>query len=404
MGGGLVQLYNRGPHDEYLMHDDGHSFWKQRYARHTNFAIESKQQELHSNDVGYGTKTTCSIVRGGDLATNLIVEITMRKGSGETLYCAEHFLKNIDLEIGGVRCDTITNTWLRIYDELYRPIDAREGYRRMTDFVDSEPVGAVKRFYVPIPFWFSTGDPSTALPMISLQHHEVKLDIETERAENIPGIDPTYAPTIRVWADFIYLEDCERRWFAHMPLNYLVEQTQMQRESITLTDKVSTRNIALNFNHAVKYVVVVLKPSELSHGVFAGSGNGLEYREFYGPVDELGIQINGQDRFDRRKGSYFRLQHPLTHFGQAPSVGIYVYSFGLRPRSAEPTGTLNSSRADDVRLIIQTKAASKSSYSQPYEENDTAVSATSLKTVEVYARNFNILQIKKGMAGMKFMN
>jgi hypothetical protein len=125
----------------------------------------------------------------------------------------------------------------------------------------------------------------------------------------------------------------------------------------------------------------------------------------YGPVAQAGIQINGVDRFRQRAGSWFRSAHAFATFGQAPSVGVYVYSFALKPRAwCVPTGALNASRVDNLRLQILTKAATLASDALPHGETDTVASANALRVVEVHARSFNVLRILSGMAGLAFSN
>lgn len=161
-----MQLVAIGAQDTYLTGsiDAAKTFWRQRYTRHTNFAIESIPQTF-SGGAGFGERAACVLARNGDLITGVTVEVVLRK-SGDTFYPAEHLLKEVTMEIGGQAIDRVTNTWLRAYDELHRDVDKREGYRYMTEFVD-EGVGATKRFYVPLPFWFC-GNKGQALPLIAL--------------------------------------------------------------------------------------------------------------------------------------------------------------------------------------------------------------------------------------------
>jgi len=371
--------------------------------RHTNFAIESIDQ-VFQGQAGYGQRVTCTLGRNGDLVTNLVLEVTLRKGSNGAFYPAEHLLKEVVLEIGGQKVDTVTNTWLRLYDELYRKVDAREAYSQMTDFADDDPVGTVKRFYVVIPFWFSNGDLPNALPLISLQYHEVTLHFKFEDAANIPGIDPTFEPEIILWADYVFLDNDERRWFAQAPHEYLIEQTQTCKQPVGVDTAPKTSYVPLTFNHPVKYLAWVLKPGDTTHGIFTSNQVGLESREAAGPVDACGLQLNGTDRFKPRKGSYFRLQHPVLVFGQAPSVGVYVYSFAIAPARPVPSGSMNFSRIDQARLILTTKAAVLASLNDPAKENETLATATNLQQLEIYARNHNILRIASGMAGMVYSN
>jgi hypothetical protein len=400
-GGGLMQLVAVGAQDAFLTGTPQKSYWRQRYARHTNFAVESIRQVL-SGTATYGGRAMCTLARNGDLVTHLMVEVTMRKASSAVFYPPEHFLKRVELEIGGQRVDLLTNTWLRLYDELHRRVDAREAHLQMADFGPEDPVNSVRRFYVQLPFWFCRGDPSTALPLISLQYHEVKLTFDFEDGANIPGIDPSFEPSVAVWADYVFLDAAERRWFASTPQEYLVEQTQEYSQSID-GSKLSQR-VDLPFSHPLKYVTWVLMPSAAAHGVFTGSLEGLESREVYGPVDQAVITLNGRERFAARRGSYFRLVHPALTFGQAPSVGVYVYSFALRPADHAPSGTLNASRVDVMRLELVLKRQDLATATTAGTEEQTVAASSALRHMEIYARNYNILRIQSGMAGLAFNN
>ena len=394
--GGLSQLVAVGAQNVYL-HGTA-SLFRQRYAKHTNFAVESIDLMMEG-EPEFGGRSTCDIARKGDLVTNIVVEITMKK-SGDTFYPAEHLLKEVELHIGGQKIDSITNTWLRLYDELYRPVDEREAHAQMTDFRD-EPVGSVKRFFVRLPFFFSRGV-TTALPIIALQYHDVSLSFEFEDAKNIPGIDPSFRPEVTVWADYVFLDTAERMWFAHQPHTYMIEQTQVIKETISFAQAPRTRAVNLPFNHPVKYLVWVLKPNAESHGIFTASGEGLESREVCGPLDTCGLHLNGVERFKERRGAYFRLAHPITTFGQAPSVGVYVYSFSAYPKKLAPSGNLNCSRVDDLRLMIRPKSATLASAEEPALENQTLAATASMTQLEVYARAYNVLNLASGMAGLAF--
>lgn len=404
-GGSLLQLVAIGKQDVTLTDNANpkRTFWKQAFVRRTNFALESMRQTVQGQpqSATEPTKLTCEIARKGDLVTNVVVEIVLKKSGDDSFYAAEHLLKHVELHIGGQRMDHFTNTWLRIYDELHRSEDAREAYRVMTDFADDDPTGTVKRFYLPLPFWFCR-DLGAALPMISLTYNSVELKMTLEALGNIPGIDPAFEPEVSVWCDYVMLDVDERRRFATSAHSYLIEQTQFASQSIGVTSSLQTTRIPLDFNHPVKMMAWVLRPSETSHGKFTASGLGLESREVFGAVHEAALKLNGTDRFDPRRGSYFRTYHPHTAFGQIPSVGVYVYSFALLPRLCTPSGTLNFSRFDDVQLHLTTKAATLQSALVGYQEHQTVAASASLRWVEVYARNFNTLTIANGVAGLAF--
>lgn len=403
MGGGLLQLVARGAQDAHLSGPDGQSFWRQRYQRHKNFALESIQQRGQGQQ-GFGRRAAYTMSRNGDLLMGVVLEFTLKRGStGDTFYPAEHLIKEVELQIGGLRVDLVTNTWLRLYDELYRKIDDREAYRQMTDFEADDPAGTVKRFYLPVPFWFCAGEASAALPMVALSNHEVQVFVTTERAGNLPGVDPGHPCDVALWGDFVFLDDEERRWFAGAAEHrYLIEQTQVLRQPVVVDAQRRTQAVGLSFNHPVKYLAWVLKPSVDSHALFTGADTGLQSKESCGPLASCGLQLNGLDRLAPRPGAYFRLHHPWTTFRQAPSVGVYAYSFALRPTSPEPSGSLNLSRLDDARLVLTTKTATLADDTVPYDEDQTLVSAAALSTVEVYARSYNVLIIRDGQAALAY--
>ena len=97
--------------------------------------------------------------------------------------------------------------------------------------------------YVPFQFWFCR-NPGLALPLIALQYHEVKVLLTFETITNSILLAPTLDGGITLWCDYIYLDTDERRRFAQVSHEYLIEQLQYQ--SSTASD-----SIDLNFNHPV---------------------------------------------------------------------------------------------------------------------------------------------------------
>jgi Large eukaryotic DNA virus major capsid protein len=108
------------------------------------------------------------------------------------------------------------------------------------------------------------------------------------------------------------------------------------------------------------------------------------------PVVTAKLQLNGQDRFSEREGSYFDVVQPFQHHTRAPDTGINVYSFALRPEEHQPSGTCNFSRIDNATLQLVLSSST--------------VSGTSTAKVRVYAVNYNVLRVMSGMAGVSFSN
>jgi hypothetical protein len=107
------------------------------------------------------------------------------------------------------------------------------------------------------------------------------------------------------------------------------------------------------------------------------------------PVVTAKLQLNGQDRFSEREGSYFDVVQPFQHHTRAPDTGINVYSFALRPEEHQPSGTCNFSRIDNATLQLVLSSAT--------------VSGTSTAKVRVYAVNYNVLRVMSGINRNKKM-
>ena len=108
------------------------------------------------------------------------------------------------------------------------------------------------------------------------------------------------------------------------------------------------------------------------------------------PVVTAKLQLNGQDRFSEREGTYFDLVQPYQHHTRSPDTGINVYSFALRPEEHQPSGSCNFSRIDNATL-------------QLVLSNNT-VEGTKTAKVRVYATNYNVLRIMSGMGGLAYSN
>jgi hypothetical protein len=108
------------------------------------------------------------------------------------------------------------------------------------------------------------------------------------------------------------------------------------------------------------------------------------------PVEVGKLQLNGQDRFTDREGSYFDRVQPYQHHTRTPSTGINVYSFALRPEEHQPSGTCNFSRIDKATLQLTVSV-------------NTVVGQNTAQ-VRVYALNYNVLRVMSGMGGLAYSN
>jgi hypothetical protein len=265
--------------------------------------------------------------------------------------------------------------------------------------------------YIPLGFFYSR-NPGSALPLIALQYHEVKIDLQWNEAQLIAGNynnasalpQPVQAA---IYVDYVYLDVEERRRFAQQSHEYLIEQVQFNEDK-----GVSSYNnrIDLTFNHPVKELVWVVQPTSYTNCKYAKKAAPLDTRmkPFTYPADAVEtqwLQINGQDRMDRRYGDYFNQPQMYQHHtGLGATIqstsglpvhqrGIYMYSFALRPEEHQPSGTCNFSRIDTATIVMN-----MSGNLTINEDNDATWD------VRVYAVNYNILRIMSGMAGLAYSN
>ena len=522
MAGGLMQLVAYGAQDVYLTGNPQITFWKVTYRRHTNFAMESIEQTFNGQ-ADFGRRVTCTISRNGDLAYRTYLQVTLPeigqslKNSAGDVYArwldfpGEQLISQVEVEIGGQRIDRQYGDWMHIWCQLTLSKEQERGYYKMIGnttqltyvcdptFADVDgpcsadgvrqvcaPRKALPEttLYVPLQFWYCR-NPGLALPLIALQYHEVKINLDIRNIEEClwavskldgAGVKVTDAykqslAAASLFVDYIFLDTDERRRMAQNPHEYLIEQLQFTGDESVGS---SSNKIKLNLNHPCKELIWVVQPDAnvdycasltansnlnnllgaqpfnytdaldaLPNAIHAfgsktnvsstsfvnGSGMfedpfanplvpGTGFTSAVGNMTESGVsdagtfvlaetaldmhcwgenpvvvaklQLNGQDRFSEREGTYFDLVQPFQHHTRAPDTGINVYSFALRPEEHQPSGTCNFSRIDNATLQLVLSNAT--------------VQGVSTAKVRVYAVNYNVLRIMSGMGGLAYSN
>ena len=388
MGGGLMQLVAYGAQDIYLTGNPQITFFKVVYRRHTNFSMEAIEQTFNGS-ADFGKKVSVTVSRNGDLITKCYLNAELPAQAADKDYIPEvgHYLmKSCEVEIGGQRIDKHYGAWLAIWSSLSCPAGKEAEYQ--SKMVEGGAIDHNARsVIIPLQFWFCrhTG---LALPLIALQYHEVKFAIEFEALANliVAGQSATVftMTSASLYVDYIYLDTEERRRFAQISHEYLIEQLQFTGdESLS---GVSNR-VKLNFNHPVKELVWVCQDSSIDMSNFMDasvvSGNGVN------PCEKAKLQLNGHDRFSERDGSYFNVVQPYQHHTNIPATGINCYSFALKPEEQQPSGSANMSRIDNATLQLTISST---------------MAALTNPVAKVFATNYNVLRIMSGMGGLAYSN
>lgn len=414
MTGGLTQLVAVGAQDVFLSGDAKKSVWTSNFRRSKMFALESIEQTLNG-EVNFDKSCSFILKRAGDLVCGMMFQVILRRGPSSPTdpvpyYPAEHLFEGVELLIGGQRIDFIPHNWLRLYAQMYYNNTQKTTYDEMNNF-GPETEGQERTFYVPIPFFFNNAwNTRLALPLIALQYHEVEFRLKLTKASEIIGIDQTFAPQLRVYADYVFLDSPERIWFAQNPHEYVVNQLQFTRSAVLVDEKIRHYKEYLNFNHPCMALTWCLTPGDSFHGKFTCLP-GETYDNTAAPINKATLLLNGIERFTERPGTYFQLANPwLSQYGMGLTSGVYTYNFGLNNYLAlTQRGTLNFSRIDSAILKYSTKAAVIATPPAPRtqattDESQTYTDSAMLSTLEVYTTNYNVLRVMSGMGGLAYSN
>ena len=105
--------------------------------------------------------------------------------------------------------------------------------------------------------------------------------------------------------NYVYLDTDERRRFAQVSHEYLIEQ--VQHTGVESMSKGAGR-VDMNFNHPVKALF--------------WTTNGVNF------VDNAKIQLNGHDRFSEQAADYFHLVQPYeTGLGHRKTMDVLLVSW-----------------------------------------------------------------------------
>jgi hypothetical protein len=194
------------------------------------------------------------------------------------------------------------------------------------------------------------------------------------------GFSGTYQQLqYEAWCSYLYLDGAEREYFASTPMDMLI--TQVNRVPI---NPLSTHEV--NLAHPVKFLAFVSNSYAIAYATQATTGISAASYQFK-------TQLNGVDVGDTR--SLFQWQdvpqYYHTPFGYKAATGtapVTLISYCLDTSKLQPTGTLNFSRLDSYRIIT------------PSGSNLALLAGGS--SGYIYAVNYNILRIQKGMGSMLY--
>jgi hypothetical protein len=284
-----MQLVAYGAQDIYLTGNPQITFFKVVYRRYTNFSMEAIEQTFNGT-ADFGKKVTCTISRNGDLIHTIFLQVTLPSVQSTenssyfrwVNYVGHALIKSVEVEIGGQRIDKQYGDWLNIWNELAQQPGLKEGYDNMVGNTISLTGTGLRgtdatTLYVPLQFWFCR-NVGLSLPLIALQYHEVKINLDFrpknecyvttgQQVGNCQLVNSTLdsfcVPSLEaasLYVDYIYLDTDERRRFAQVSHEYLIEQLQFTGDESTVNTNVKVK---LNFNHPCKELIWVVQRDDV---------------------------------------------------------------------------------------------------------------------------------------------
>lgn len=353
----MTQLVAIGAQDAWLSGKPEVSFFRSTYKRHTNFSQTVERQIIQGNVSDYGMSTV-RFERKGDLLGYVYLSMndgTQSIGLTDLTYPSAttswtDLITKVELLIGGQVVDDQDSVFSsKIAVSMFAPNLSKS--KNQTDFY------ALRFFFCEN--WQS------ALPLISLQYHDVELRITWGASASSAYKDSNRTVQWECYANFVYLDSLERGELANRAQDMLIYQVQKSNPS-------NLKIQQLVMNHPIRFLASSNTSTDAKTGLFSKS-------------NKIELQLNGNEIADYKFASPHFTKVPTYYnipFVDANQDSLFVYSFSLDTSKLQPTGTLNFSRLDSAKIVSQTDAI----------------------TDTIYACNYNILRIQNGMGGLMYAN
>lgn len=344
MSSGIVQLIAVGAQDEHIIGDPEISFFTSTFKRHSNFS-QSLEKQTIQGAVKNNSMSSIRLERNGDLL-------------GYTYFTVDNNTNSVDIQDWGRIIDKVEliigGQVIDVQDHDFTEKIAIDTYaQNVTKSSNGTHPGASARsYFYPLRFFFCEG-PQSAIPLVALQYHTVDLRIYWGPEASDYNVE--------AYANYYYLDNEERGMMTSRTHDILITQVQKNTPS--------GENIQeLTFNHPVKYIACSNTNSE---STLTSIDNKIK------------MSINGTDigAYKFAKPHYVDIaSYYHTNFVTSPD--FFLHCFCLNTSSLQPSGSLNFSRLDSVKIHSETKTMID----------------------PIYAVNYNILRVNNGMAGLMYAN
>jgi hypothetical protein len=317
-----------------------------------------------------------------------------------------YIIKQINIEIGGTIIDRHYNDWINIWYELTKSNFKLETYNRMIGNISelttyNNNIKPAYTLYLPLIFWFNQYN-GISLPLVSLKYQDVKINIEFNELinciisdyRNINIDNLVKLLNVSLYVDYIYLDQIERKKFAHGIHEYIIPQIQTE-----IFRDLSNSEITCSFNsmYPTKEMIwVVQKQINRSYNTLSSMINWANYNfpdnnYNINPIKNAYIELSGHERIKKIDGNYFNYVQPYEYHTSTPADGINVYSFCLKPEDNQPSGSCNMTRHEAKNLRLE------------LTDEFMEILGNNKFMVKIYFINYNILRFMGGLSSLAFL-
>ena len=389
---GRLSLAATGLQDRWLTGDPQFSYFLMNFKKHTKFAIDYVESQFDGK-LDFGEVIECRIPNDkGDVLRNLTLKVTLddptpdTPGQNDIFWSPSiisHLIEYAELLIGGQVIEKITGEYIYIYQQLHNTNDDIDqtlyflnGHGNILTYQGEY------NYFMDLPFYFYR-NPSLGIPTCALTKQLVEVRIKTRPlSELIFGGAPAGVQgsikKISLDSEFALVTNDEKSFMMSRPIDYVI--TQLQMSQFVMKPGENKKSVMLNFSHPVKELYFVSQSEE------AVRDNDPNY---YNEIKNVELRFNDQVVFNR-DSKFLTYNQSFKHHVNSPSAAniakFGMYSFSLKPEEYYPTGQVNMSRIIHKLLTIEI----------------TPINDVDKNNTRIYAKNYNILRIESGLAGLKF--
>lgn len=455
--GGRVQLAATGAQDIFLTANPQMSYFLKQYKRHSRFAMQTMEIPFQQ-EVDFGKRVKAIVPRIGNLVREIYLKFELPELNQGLItaydpivdsnvvvntyptFCdsiGHAIIKRADMKIGGQTIETIDGDYLEMYEELFTPESQSRAIEELVGRTYSRTglgpasnvafrttngfsaVGSFPRtFIVPLRF-YQTQDPNLAIPLVSLTRQELEIDITLEEIERLVvntqtqscgenivgnlktnaqfGGTPIKLTNATLLIDYVFLGEDEIQHFQKSSLDYLITQVQGIETCVSKDSDFSTfpKQIRTHFNNPVKEFFMIVQSNEYrpinAQDVDTTVTDYFRYKSSNlskpDNLKSLELLFNGQPRLlsSVADAFYLRAVQPLQAHTRVPKRFFYIYSYSIDPENYQPTGQVNYSRISNIIYNLYLNDSNNSD-----------------RNVRIYVKNYNVLRVQSGVAGLLF--